>query len=100
MPVEEIFVEIPGFPNYSVSNYGCVLNTKTGRELKPWSHKGENNKFIVKLWDNGDCQNFFVHRLVAQAFFVDFDEQVDVYHINDNRHDNGVANLHLVYTQH
>lgn len=93
MLIEELFVDVPGYPNYAVSNYGCVVNVKTERELKSWEHNG---KLFVKLYSNGVSKNFFVHRLVAQAFFVDYDDIVEVHHISDDKHDNSIGNLHLV----
>lgn len=93
MQVEEVFVEIPGFPNYSVSNYGNVVNTRLDRDMK-LQHEGR--RVTVKLWSKGLQKKFFVHRLVAQAFFVDYDEYVDVYHLSEDFDDNCVTNLHLV----
>jgi hypothetical protein len=96
MQVEEVFVEIPMFPNYAVSNYGEVINQKTNRELKPWVTKKAGGKLMVKLYRAGMAHNFFVHRLVAQAFFIDYDDVVEVYHLSENKQDNCVTNLHLV----
>jgi len=96
MQVEEVFVEIEGYPNYAVSNYGTVVNAKHNRDLKPWVHSKNVGKLIVKLSRNGVAKNFFVHRLVAQAFFVNYGEEVDVRHISGDYSDNCVTNLHLV----
>lgn len=96
MQVEEIFVEIPGYPNYQVSNYGVVINAVHDKELKPWGHSAKKTKLMVKLWHAGVPQNFFVHRLVAEAFFLDFDGDCDVLHISTDFTDNCVTNLHLI----
>jgi hypothetical protein len=93
MFVEEVYVEIPDYPNYAVSNYGCVVNVNTNIELKAWE---VNGKLMVKLYAKGQPKNFFVHRLVAQAFFVDYDDYVDVWHLSEDKHDNCISNLHLV----
>lgn len=95
MRVEELFVVIKGYPNYEVSNYGRVVNVNTDKDLKPWESSKGNKKLMVKLYCSGISKVFFVHRLVAQAFFVDYDEFVDVYHISSNKQDNCVTNLHL-----
>ena len=95
MHVEELFVEIEGCPNYAVSNYGTVVNVKTGRELKPWRHSILSKKLLVKLPIDGKRKNFLVHRLVAQAFFVDYSDDIDVKHLSGNIQDNCVTNLHL-----
>jgi hypothetical protein len=97
MHIEELFVPVLDYPNYSVSNLGTVVNTRRDRDLVPWeSSKKSGSKLIVKLYKDGVPANHFVHRLVAQAFFVDYDDEVDVYHLSDNKHDNCVTNLHLV----
>jgi hypothetical protein len=97
MHIEELFVPVEGYPNYTVSNLGTVVNSKKDRDLVPWeSSKKSGSKLIVKLYRDGVPCNFFVHRLVAQAFFVDYDDSVDVYHLSADMHDNCVTNLHLV----
>lgn len=92
MFVEEVFVEIPGYSNYAVSNYGSVVNVKTERDMTLEERDG---KYLVSLYSNGVRRRFFVHRLVAQAFFVDFDSAVEVWHISSDLHDNCITNLHL-----
>ena len=91
--LEELWVPVEGFPNYEVSNYGRVVNVNTGRDLKAQVHKAGYLK--VKLFHNGSCQFFYVHRLVARAFFVDYDERFTVELINEIRTDCTVANITL-----
>jgi len=93
MQVEEIFVEIPGYSNYAVSNYGTVCNVKHERDLTP--QPDSKGRMLVQLYKNGIPKTFFVHRLVAQAFFVDYDDDADVYHISEDKADNCITNLHL-----
>lgn len=91
--LEEVWVPIVGFSNYAVSNYGRVENVKTGRELKPYfTGKGY---LQVKLFSNGVRRPKYVHRLVAQAFFLYYEEGVAVCHKNGIFTDNGVFNLTL-----
>lgn len=93
MQIDELWVEIPGYPNYVVSNYGEVLNVKTDRSLIPQLTKKGVHR--VYLYRNGVRKSFYVHRLVAQAFFVGYDDGVEVLHISENRTDNTVLNLTL-----
>jgi hypothetical protein len=90
--VDELWVAVNGFPNYQVSNYGRVVN-KRGRELR--ARVDDSGFCNVALYDNGFRRDVGVHRLVAQAFFVDYHADVEVYHLNDNREDNAVLNLSL-----
>ena len=105
--------EIVGFEDYYVSEDGTVWSTKisyrynpTGelRLVKPRIHpsgylyyglfvgKGKNKK---RLWRRG-------HRLVYATFVGDIPyydingQQLDVDHINQDTHDNSLANLRLV----
>lgn len=43
--MEEEWIEIVEFPPYSISNFGRVLNMKTGREVR----RSYNNRGIVKI---------------------------------------------------
>lgn len=89
----EKFKPVPGFSNYLVSNYGYILNKKTDRELKG----------IVTLWgqhqvtltQNGKQKVCKVHRLVAQAFLLGFDDDYIVEHVSENKNDNSVLNLKM-----
>lgn len=58
---------IDGFPNYSVSSYGRVMNNKTERIMQPFM-KG-NGYLTVNIIDiYGVRHSKYVHRLVALAF--------------------------------
>jgi len=91
--LEEYFVEIEEYPNYSVSNYGDVINVKTGRQLN--QILGKKGYFSVRLWRDGGVRTFKVHNLVAQAFFLNYSEDVKVAHKNGVKTDNTVLNLTL-----
>jgi hypothetical protein len=89
---EEHFASIPGYPNYQVSNYGRVINSR-GMELRPRTDAlGYQN---VALYNNRVRRDVVVHRLVAEAFFVDYDVNLEVKHKNEDHSDNSVLNLTL-----
>lgn len=53
-------------------------------------------KFVV-IWGSDKKQHsFFVHRLVAEAFFQNWNESLTVNHINEDTHDNSLSNLELL----
>lgn len=89
----EIFASIEGFENYAVSNFGRVINAKRGRDLRPGRDAGGYLK--VALYRNGVRYDFGVHRLVAKAFFVDFNQDLEVYHVDGNKEDCSITNLSL-----
>lgn len=80
---------INGYENYSISDTGIVTNEKTGRILKP--NNNGNGYFQVRL---GYKQpNFYIHRLVAEAFIPNPDNLPQIDHINTDKTDNRVTNL-------
>lgn len=82
---------IGGFENYSVSNTGLVMNTKTGKLLKPKIAK--TGYYCVSLCKPGIQKTSSVHRLVATAFIPNPNNLRTVDHINTNKLDNRVENL-------
>lgn len=91
-PIEEHFVSVETNPNYEISNYGRVVNINTGKDLKPINVHGY---FMVNLWDEGKRTVWYIHRLVAQAFFLNYREGYAVRHINGEHGDNTILNLTL-----
>lgn len=87
----EVFVGIPDFPGYQVSNHGQVKNSKTGKILKPY--KMSKGYYTVGFWSDGKKKRLSIHRLVAQAFLPNPDNLSEVNHINGCKTDNNVCNL-------
>ena len=85
---------IPGFPNYSVSTDGVVINNRTGRELKQTIHKSRNSGYkTVFLYGSNGRKTMSVHRLVAQVFIPNPDNLPQVNHRDENTLNNCVDNL-------
>ena len=59
-------MKIKGYENYEVTCSGDVLNSKTGKALKP-TNNGKGYLQVV-LCKNGKGKKFLIHRLVAEAF--------------------------------
>ncbi|WZP34549.1 HNH endonuclease [Enterococcus phage vB_Efs1_KEN01] len=85
---------IPDFPNYAVNIKGEILNIKTHRKLKERSHNQGYKK--VMLSNNGKTKQFYIHRLVAQAFIPNPANLEYVNHIDENKDNNHVSNLEWV----
>lgn len=90
--IEEIWVELDEFSNYAVSNYGRVVNIVTNRDLK--QTPDSKGYLRVELYNEGKRKRVYVHRLVAQAFFLNYSEDHAVSHIGDKQ-DNSVLNITL-----
>jgi hypothetical protein len=93
---QEVFVNIPDYPNYSVSNCGEVKNIKTQKMLKPGYTK---NYYYVSLINEDGHKNMKLHRLVAKCFIENPNDHEFVDHIDSNVANNSVANLRWVTKQ-
>lgn len=92
----EIFKDIEGYENYQVSNYGSVKslgNGKTRKEkvLKPFNTT--KGYLYVDLYKQGKRKNYYIHRLVAQAFLPNPNNLPEINHKDEDKTNNHVTNL-------
>lgn len=86
-------VDIEGFEHYVVSTMGKVINTKTGKILKPISRYRKSNTQFVRLTNGEKMYQVSVHILVAKTF-IDNPENFDhVIHLDGDGSNNVVYNL-------
>lgn len=87
-------LNIEHFEHFQVSNYGRVKNSITGNILS----QGDNGRGYcnVTLKARPYETKKYIHRLVAMAFLPDFDEKLQVNHIDKNKKNNHVSNLEMV----
>ena len=92
--MEEQWVVVKDFPNYSVSNLGRVFSNRLNREI----YKGVDRRgyYSVGLRHDGARGTRMVHRLVAEAFVPGFDEGLVVNHIDGDKLNNVYSNLEWV----
>jgi len=97
---KEVWLPIPGFEKYHVSNFGRVKRVK-----KTWSHEPkiltpwtESHGYKqVELTDNGVTKTFRVHRLVLSVFVGDApDDKPEANHKDGKRDNNSIDNLEWV----
>lgn len=86
-----LWKKINGYPNYEISSDGHVLNIITGKFLK----QSDNGKGYLKieLFNNGKGKNLYIHRLVAEAFLLKYQQKCEVNHIDGNKYNNDITNL-------
>lgn len=89
--LDEKWVPVEGFPNYAVSNYGEVINVNTNRTLS--ERKCKDGRRRVVLYVKGVPHARMVNRLVAEAFFLNYQDGIEVNHINGDHGDCSVLNL-------
>ena len=100
--IYEEWRSISGHINYQVSNIGRIRNITTGRILKLSSDKDGYLQVDLfnPLHENCCRSRSSVHTIVAQEFLetwyfheMHVEEEKEVYHIDNNLHNNCVDNL-------
>lgn len=91
--MKEQWVAIDGYPNYEVSDMGRVVNIKRGVLLKP--RPNEDGYLRVSLSRGGEVKDYYLHRLVASAFMVDYNPRQQVIPVNGDLEDCRASNLHM-----
>lgn len=80
---------------YLVSNYGAIINSKTGKELS--LHEQNYGYYGFTVSHNGKSHSYKIARVVAECFIPNDDpDKTQVNHISGNKKDNGVWNLEWV----
>lgn len=94
---EEIWKDIPGYEDYSVSNFGNFISYRRNRVLRL---KGSIEKGYLKicLTNENGRKVFGAHQLVAMAFLNHKPDGMNcvIDHKNDNPLDNRASNLQIV----
>lgn len=110
MMINEIWLDIPNYDGYQVSNLGRVrtYNKKSYTKMhgiRNWKDrvlkfksKNNNTGYRVDLWKNGTPKTFLVARLVAYTHLgLDInDKKTTVNHIDGNRFNNNLENLEII----
>jgi hypothetical protein len=88
---EEEWRAIADFPNYEISNYGRVINSR-GNVLAIQFNE-YNGYYQVRLWRNNKGYSNTIHRLVANAFLKIIPGSNDVNHLDGDKSNNFRHNL-------
>ena len=91
--MEEIWKDIEGYEGYQISNMGRVRSLKYNKERFLRERKIKTDYLRVSLCKNGVAREFYIHRLVAQAFLPNPDNLPQVNHKDEDKTNNHVSNL-------
>ena len=83
--------DIYDYPNYRIFENGTVINKNTGFILK--QNKCSSEYLKVDLYKDSKRRTCYIHRLVAQAFHVNFENKKRVLHIDNNKLNNHKSNV-------
>ena len=87
----EHWASIDGYLNYQVSWWGRVVNTKTGRILKPGAST-HGYRYVI-LSKNGKHKIHYIHKLVAREWRANPDERPCVDLVDNDKTNNNHENL-------
>lgn len=93
-PVTEILKDIPGYPEYLISNKGYVVYKKDNTIKK--ARKNQMGYYRIKLWHKRENRTFTISKLVAEAFIGKIPDGYVVDHIDCNPEHNYVTNLQII----
>lgn len=105
----EIWKKIPNYNFYEASNLGRIrsidryvnsaikYNDKVFRQGKILKFNKKRTGYLsVDLTENNKIKTMSVHRVIAQTFLGNYDENLQVNHKNGIKTDNRVSNLEMV----
>jgi hypothetical protein len=93
----EVYKKIDGYENYHISNFGNIINSITGRILKP--NNNGNGYLQIELSKNGKRKKYLIHRLIALAFIQNPENKEFIDHVDNKRSNNNINNLRWVNRQ-
>lgn len=94
--MNEIWMNINGYEDYQISNYGRVKSLKNGKERMLSPRLRRDGYLDVNLWENGKQKFYQVHRLVAEYFVPGYQEGYVVNHIDEDKTNNVASNLEWI----
>lgn len=86
-----MFKKIPSFPNYSVTNSGEVVRNNTMKRVTPYMCRYARCDLMI----DGKRKTVAIHRLVYEAWSGGIPKDMQIDHIDGEKHNNPISNLRL-----
>ena len=83
------------FLNYSISNYGRILNLKTQQIMKTVK-LDDNYEKIILIDNNKITHKLHIHRIVAYKFIKAYETEKVINHLDKNKQNNYYKNLEII----
>lgn len=91
--MNEILKQIKDYPDYAISNLGNVYSYKNGKVVKLSPKITKWGYLRIGIYKNGEYKDYYIHRLVAEAFIPNPLGLPQVNHIDEDKTNNRAENL-------
>lgn len=94
---DEVWKDVVGYEGlYRISNRGTVCRLYKNGKVNFMTPRILNGYWRVKLCNGNTQKEYFLHRLIAQAFIPNPENKPEINHINGIKTDNRIENLEWV----
>ena len=94
---DEVWKDVVGYEGlYRISNKGTVCRLYKNGKVNFMTPRILNGYWRVKLCNGNTQKEYFLHRLIAQAFIPNPENKPEINHINGIKTDNRIENLEWV----
>ena len=81
------------YQNYSINKLGELINSKTQKQLRPWSNRAGYKCFTLRNAAFQIKKNLTIHRLLGLSFIPNPHNYPCIDHIDRNKKNNNLNNL-------
>ena len=95
MAIRQTYIkQIPNYSNYLITSEGQIFSLMTGKQMRIGNRQGYVT--VILRDEEGRTKTHYLHRLVAQAFYGDIPEGMEINHLDEDKNNNTLSNLSLI----